>query len=173
MALAGQVAVGSITVGQSRGLAEVAVGSGSVSGDLNADIADSAVGAYSLLVREAPPQDGDAALARLRATFPTLAEVNLQQAARPAGWLRLLRHEDQPQGEAGEGGRGHGGGAGHPGGHVGGGSLHGGLGGRGQWGLGVHGGIGAPGRPGAEAAGRKAQRSEYNSELRVRSTTPS
>ena len=103
MALAGQVAVGSITVGQSRGLAEVAVGSGSVSGDLNADIADSAVGAYSLLVREAPPQDGDAALARLRATFPTLAEVNLQQQSVQRGGYVFYATRSNPKVKLGKG----------------------------------------------------------------------
>ena len=53
-----------ITVGNYRGAAQVAVGSGTISGDLEADISNAALGAYSLLMPGvATPTDAGAALA--------------------------------------------------------------------------------------------------------------
>ena len=45
VALAGQVSAGLITAGTAKGAAQVAVGSGTISGDLQADISNGAVGA--------------------------------------------------------------------------------------------------------------------------------
>ena len=78
-ALAGQVSVGAITAGSARGAAEVAVGSGSISGDLEADISAASLGAYSLVVATPAPLSNSAALDLIRSTYPGLADIDLVQ----------------------------------------------------------------------------------------------
>ncbi len=83
--LAGQIAAGTITASSSQGAAEVAVGSGSISGDLNADMSGASLGAYSMVVRSAPPTTADAALALVRQQYPALAKITLQQQTSAQG----------------------------------------------------------------------------------------
>ncbi len=78
VSLAGDTALGLITSGGAQGGAEVAVGSGTISGDLNADISGASFGAYSLVVRAPAPADANASLALVRQYFPALAKANLQ-----------------------------------------------------------------------------------------------
>jgi hypothetical protein len=78
-ALAGQVSVGVITAGNARGAAEVAVGSGSISGDLEADISAASLGAYSLVVATPDPRSNSAALDLIRSTYPGLIDIELTQ----------------------------------------------------------------------------------------------
>ena len=86
--LAGQTAVGVIASGSQPGGAEVAVGSGSITGDLNADISGASLGAFSLLSKSAPPADANAALALIRSTYPALANVSLQpQTSAQGGYV--------------------------------------------------------------------------------------
>lgn len=88
MALAGQVSAGIITVGNTRGAAQVAVGSGAISGDLQADISNGALGAYSLLMPGVPtPANADAALALLTSTYPGLADLALQPQSGGQGYV--------------------------------------------------------------------------------------
>lgn len=88
VALAGQMSAGVITVGSYRGAAQVAVGGGSISGDLEADISNAALGAYSLLMPGvAMPTDAGAALALLTSTYPGLAAVDLQPETGGQGYL--------------------------------------------------------------------------------------
>lgn len=88
VALAGQVSAGMITVGNQRGAAQVAVGGGTISGDLEADISNAAVGAYSLpLPGVATPSDASAALALLTSTYPGLAAFDLQSEAGGQGYV--------------------------------------------------------------------------------------
>jgi hypothetical protein len=85
VALAGQAAAGGISLGSTRGAAQVAIGSGSISGDLDADISGASEGAFSLLVRSIPPDSTDSALALIRATYPALATVALEPQSSPQG----------------------------------------------------------------------------------------
>jgi hypothetical protein len=86
--LAGQVSAGVITVGDQRGAAQVAVGGGSISGDLQADISNGALGAYSLLLPGvATPSDAGAALALLTSTYPGLAAYDLQPETGGQGYV--------------------------------------------------------------------------------------
>jgi hypothetical protein len=86
--LAGQVSAGMITVGDQRGAAQVAVGGGSISGDLQADISNGALGAYSLLLPGvATPSDAGAALALLTSTYPGLAAYDLQPETGGQGYV--------------------------------------------------------------------------------------
>lgn len=86
--LAGQVSAGMITIGNQRGAAQVAVGGGTISGDLEADISNAALGAYSLLLPGvATPSDASAALALLTSTYPGLAGLDLQPEASAQGYL--------------------------------------------------------------------------------------
>ena len=78
-ALAGQVSVGAVTAGSARGVAEVAVGSGSISGDLEADISAASLGAYSLVVAAPAPRSNSAALDLIRSTYPGLGGIDLTQ----------------------------------------------------------------------------------------------
>lgn len=87
VALAGQVSAGMITVSNQRG-AQVAVGGGTISGDLEADISNGALGAYSLLLPGvAIPSDANAALALLTSTYPGLAAFDLQPEAGGQGYV--------------------------------------------------------------------------------------
>jgi hypothetical protein len=85
VSVAGENAVGLVALNNSQGGAEVAVGSGSVSGDLNADISGASLGAYSLMAKSAPPADANAALNLLHQYFPALASVNLQPQSSTQG----------------------------------------------------------------------------------------
>jgi hypothetical protein len=86
--LAGQAAAGEISLGSARGAAQVAIGSGSVSGDIDADISGASEGAFSLLMRSLPPNSTDTALALIRATYPALAAVALEpQSSSQAGFV--------------------------------------------------------------------------------------
>ena len=88
VALAGQVSAGMITVGTAKGAAQVAIGSGTISGDLQADISNGAVGAYSLLMPGvAIPADANAALALLTSTYPGLAGLDLQPQSGGQGYV--------------------------------------------------------------------------------------
>jgi hypothetical protein len=59
--------------GWEDGLAALALGEGSATGDYVTDIQDGSVGAFSLRLNQALPQDAEAALALVRETFPGLA----------------------------------------------------------------------------------------------------
>ncbi|MBI4672490.1 MAG: hypothetical protein HY741_12600 [Chloroflexi bacterium] len=87
LALAGQVARGVVNTGASQGAAQVAVGKGSSSGDLNMDILSASEGAFSLVVKTTPPADAASALALLQTTYPALADVDLQQIPSEQGYL--------------------------------------------------------------------------------------
>lgn len=88
VALAGQVSAGLITVGTAKGAAQVAVGSGTISGDLQADISNGALGAYSLVMPGvAIPADANAALALLTSTYPGLAGLDLQLQSGSQGYV--------------------------------------------------------------------------------------
>lgn len=88
VALAGQVSAGVISVGNSRGAAQVAVGSGTISGDLQADISNGALGAYSLIMPGvAAPADANAALALVTSTYPGLAGLDLQLQSGGQGYV--------------------------------------------------------------------------------------
>ena len=88
VALAGQVSAGVISAGNSRGAAQVAVGSGTISGDLQADIANGSVGAYSLLMPGmTTPADANAALALVTSTYPGLAGLDLQLQSSSQGYV--------------------------------------------------------------------------------------
>lgn len=88
VALAGQVSAGLITAGTAKGAAQVAVGSGTISGDLQADISNGAVGAYSLVLPGvATPADATAALALLTSTYPGLASLDLQPQSGGQGYV--------------------------------------------------------------------------------------
>lgn len=88
VALAGQMSAGMITVGNQRGAAQVAVGGGTISGDLEADISNAAVGAYSLLLPGvANPSDAGAAVALITSTYPGLAAYDLQPEAGAQGYV--------------------------------------------------------------------------------------
>lgn len=88
VALAGQVSAGMITVGNARGAAQVAVGSGTISGDLQADISNGALGAYGLLMPGVPtPANADAARTLLTSTYPGLAGFDLQPQSGSQGYL--------------------------------------------------------------------------------------
>ena len=88
VALAGQVSAGIITVGNQRGAAQVAVGGGTISGDLEADISNAALGAYSLLLPGvAVPSDAGAALALITSTYPGLAAYDLQPETGGQGYV--------------------------------------------------------------------------------------
>lgn len=78
IALAGQVVAAGINSSNGRGMAEVAVGEGTISGDLTVDLSNASLGAYTLVVQSPPPQDAGAALVMIQATFPALAGVDLQ-----------------------------------------------------------------------------------------------
>ncbi|MEZ4863577.1 MAG: hypothetical protein R3C14_19815 [Caldilineaceae bacterium] len=87
VALAGQVSAGVITVGSYRGAAQVAVGSGAISGDLTADISSAALGAYALLMTDvATPADVSNALSLLVQTYPALAKLDLQPESSGQGY---------------------------------------------------------------------------------------
>jgi hypothetical protein len=88
IALAGQVAAGMITANGNPGAAEVAVGSGTISGDLQADISGASQGAYSLLLMSTGmPPDEATALNLIYANFPALANVGLQAETSAQGYL--------------------------------------------------------------------------------------
>lgn len=88
VALAGQVSAGTITVGNYHGAAQVAVGGGSISGDLQADISNAALGAYSLLMPGvATPTDTGAALTLLTSTYPGLVGIDLQPETGGQGYV--------------------------------------------------------------------------------------
>lgn len=88
VALAGQVSVGVITVGNYRGAAQVALGSGTISGDLQADISNAALGAYSLLMPGvATPTDAGAALTLITSTYPGLVSLDLQPETGGQGYV--------------------------------------------------------------------------------------
>jgi hypothetical protein len=88
ISLAGPAAAGTFTtVGGEKGLAEVALGSGNISGDMVADLAGASIGAYSLLIRESPPQDAAAALGVLNRAFPLLSQANLEQQDSAVGYV--------------------------------------------------------------------------------------
>jgi hypothetical protein len=76
--VAGQAAFGVITLKDSPGVAQVAVGSGAISGDLNADISGASLGAYSVTSRTAPT-NATAALQLIRDYYPALKNVALAQ----------------------------------------------------------------------------------------------
>lgn len=88
VALAGQVSAGVITVGNYRGAAQVALGSGTISGDLQADISNAALGAYSLLMPGvATPTDAGAALTLITSTYPGLVGLDLQPETGGQGYV--------------------------------------------------------------------------------------
>lgn len=80
-AMAGQVSLGAITAGSARGAAQVAVGSGSISGDLQADIEAASLGAYSLVVATPAPRSSSAARDLIRTIFPALTAKDLVQTS--------------------------------------------------------------------------------------------
>jgi hypothetical protein len=85
VSLSGQTVLGLITLGGATGGAQVAVGSGSISGDLSADISGASLGAFSVIAKTAPPQDATASLALVRQYYPALAKINLQQQSTAQG----------------------------------------------------------------------------------------
>lgn len=88
VSLAGQVSAGMITVGNQRGAAQVAVGGGTISGDLEADISNGALGAYSLLMPGgATPTDAGAALTLITSTYPGLVGIDLQPETGGQGYV--------------------------------------------------------------------------------------
>lgn len=90
VALAGQTSGGLINVAGNRGAAQVAVGGGSISGDLEADISNAALGAYSLLLPGvARPTDENAARSLIIGAYPALvnADLQLQSSTTTQGYL--------------------------------------------------------------------------------------
>jgi hypothetical protein len=86
--LAGPAAAGTFAAASGeKGLAEVALGSGQMSGELEVDLADASIGAYSLVIREAAPQDASAALDVLYRMFPLLSQANLEPQESSAGYV--------------------------------------------------------------------------------------
>ena len=79
---AGQTVAGLIVLRELPGVAVVALGSGKISGDVNADVTSASLGAFSVLAKIASPTDAASALAFIREYFPALMVVNLQ--AQPA-----------------------------------------------------------------------------------------
>lgn len=64
-----------------EGLASVSLGDGEISGDLTADIESASLGAFVMTQPGALPASADEALARIKATFPGIAD--LDYTARP------------------------------------------------------------------------------------------
>ena len=62
-----------------NGLAAVAFGEGSISGDYLTDIQNASLGAFSLRLDQPMPGDGAAALALLQSTYPALSSFSLVQ----------------------------------------------------------------------------------------------
>jgi hypothetical protein len=79
VSVAGQSSVGVITLKDAPGVAQVAVGSGTISGDLSADISGASLGAYSVTSKSTSPTSASAALQLIRSTYPSLANINLAQ----------------------------------------------------------------------------------------------
>lgn len=88
VALAGQASVGTISLYENRGIAEVAVGTGTISGDLEADITAASLGSYALrLPQTALPADSAAAQTLLVALYPALADATLEPVSTEQGQL--------------------------------------------------------------------------------------
>ena len=88
IALAGQVSVGTISLYENRGAAEVAVGAGSISGDLEADITAASLGSYALLLPQSSlPADAATAQQLLVALYPALGAVTLEPIDAEQGYL--------------------------------------------------------------------------------------
>jgi len=106
ISLAGPAAAGTYaTANGEKGLAEVALGSGQISGDLEVDLAGASIGAFSLLILDEPPQDANAALDVLYRTFPLLTLSNLEQQESTGGYVFYGVSTGRQVG-AGEGGLG-------------------------------------------------------------------
>lgn len=88
--LAGAVYVGAL----SNGAAQVALGSGSISGDLNADIQSVSLGAYSILHDEPMPKDATSAFNLAKSTYPALATLSYTQQNTQTGymWYTVTTH---------------------------------------------------------------------------------
>ncbi len=88
VALAGQVSVGAIRIAEHGGGAEVAVGTGTISGDLEADINAASLGTYGLVLpQQSLPTDEAAARALLLTTYPGLANAELERVSTEQGYV--------------------------------------------------------------------------------------
>lgn len=87
VALAGQVSVGAIRIAEDGGAAEVAVGTGTISGDLEADINAASLGSYGVVLpQQSLPTDEVAARTLLLTTYPGLAGTDLEQVSTEQGY---------------------------------------------------------------------------------------
>ncbi len=88
VALAGQVSVGAIHIADNWGAAEVAVGTGTISGDLEADINAASLGSYGVLLpQQSLPTDEVAARTLLLTTYPGLVNAELARVSTEQGYV--------------------------------------------------------------------------------------
>jgi len=88
VALAGQVSVGAIRIAEERGVAQVAVGSGTISGDLESDISAASLGTYGLgLPEQSLPTDEAAAQALILSLYPGLANAEMVWVPTEQGYV--------------------------------------------------------------------------------------
>lgn len=88
VSVAGETVAGVIELGGAMGGAQVSLGSGDVSGDVDAEISSASLGAYSVIANAPAPADADAALGMIYQYYPALAALSLElQSSEQGGYI--------------------------------------------------------------------------------------